>query len=52
MPQMAPMSWLNLLIYFVLIFLLLNLLNYFLYMKSNKQISSFKKNKISMNWKW
>nr|WRO45156.1 ATP synthase F0 subunit 8 [Stenothemus biimpressiceps] len=53
MPQMAPLSWLNLFIFFIMIFLIFNSLNYFYFNKSfhtqgekNKTL----KNKIS--WKW
>nr|YP_010895226.1 ATP synthase F0 subunit 8 [Orthoprosopa grisea]WJW73765.1 ATP synthase F0 subunit 8 [Orthoprosopa grisea] len=53
MPQMAPISWLTLFLLFSVIFMLFNMMNYFIYkppiLKSNI------KNKMSinsMNWKW
>nr|ALO76372.1 ATP synthase F0 subunit 8 [Cantharis sp. CAN01] len=53
MPQMAPLSWLNLFIYFIIIFMIYNSINYFYFNKpsssSNWKISSVK-NKII--WKW
>nr|YP_010709541.1 ATP synthase F0 subunit 8 [Rhagonycha nigroimpressa]WCS40137.1 ATP synthase F0 subunit 8 [Rhagonycha nigroimpressa]WRO44848.1 ATP synthase F0 subunit 8 [Rhagonycha nigroimpressa] len=53
MPQMAPLSWLNLFIYFIMVFMFFNSLNYFFYNKSS--ISQEKKNlkkMISSSWKW
>nr|QLY89666.1 ATP synthase F0 subunit 8 [Hydraena riparia] len=51
MPQMAPMNWLILFTYFIMMFLLMNSLNYFLfsYNPINKITTKFN-NKI--NWKW
>nr|AXS66521.1 ATP synthase F0 subunit 8 [Cucujoidea sp. 33 KM-2017] len=51
MPQMAPLNWLILFIYFISIFILFNVMNYFSFLYKIKE-SSFKKNKISFNWKW
>nr|WRO44926.1 ATP synthase F0 subunit 8 [Themus luteipes] len=52
MPQMAPLSWLNLFIFFIAVFLIFNSLNYFFFNKPcishNKTI--MKKN--NYNWKW
>nr|AXS65292.1 ATP synthase F0 subunit 8 [Histeroidea sp. 5 KM-2017] len=51
MPQMAPLSWVILFIYFTLIFICLNINNYttFLY-PSNKSTSIY--SLTSKNWKW
>nr|WRO44874.1 ATP synthase F0 subunit 8 [Taiwanocantharis parasatoi] len=52
MPQMAPLSWLNLFIYFIIMFMIYNSLNYFFF---NKPISQDLKKKILKNkmiWKW
>nr|YP_010591365.1 ATP synthase F0 subunit 8 [Agriotes hirayamai]QEH58436.1 ATP synthase F0 subunit 8 [Agriotes hirayamai] len=51
MPQMAPLSWLNLFILFVATFLILNSLNYFSFMYQNNQSKMAPKMK-SINWKW
>nr|UZA66531.1 ATP synthase F0 subunit 8 [Aromia bungii] len=51
MPQMAPLSWLTLFIYYSLVFILFNSINYysFLYTTEKKSLSK----KISkLNWKW
>nr|WRO44731.1 ATP synthase F0 subunit 8 [Falsopodabrus tridentatus] len=53
MPQMAPLSWLNLFIFFIMVFLIFNSLNYFYFNKSfliQKQNIKTLKNKIT--WKW
>nr|ALO70455.1 ATP synthase F0 subunit 8 [Coccinellidae sp. 1 EF-2015] len=51
MPQMMPLNWLNLMIYFIFIFFLFNISLYFNYLLSNKtQLKS--SYKISKNWKW
>nr|QRN71395.1 ATP synthase F0 subunit 8 [Cantharis plagiata] len=53
MPQMAPLSWLNLFIYFIIIFMIYNSLNYFFF---NKSFISQNQKKIiknqKMTWKW
>nr|AXS65853.1 ATP synthase F0 subunit 8 [Cucujoidea sp. 16 KM-2017] len=51
MPQMAPLNWLILFIYFVAIFIMFNVMNYFSFLYKIKS-SSVKKNKISYSWKW
>nr|ALO70404.1 ATP synthase F0 subunit 8 [Bolitobius castaneus] len=52
MPQMAPMSWLTLFIYFVMIFIFFNLINYFSFSYKPKTFS-FMASKINkINWKW
>nr|QIV24799.1 ATP synthase F0 subunit 8 [Xixuthrus sp. ANIC_25-067096] len=51
MPQMAPLNWLILAILFTLIFLIFNVLNYFVF---KYEIKSFKtiKTPITITWKW
>nr|ALO76556.1 ATP synthase F0 subunit 8 [Urodontus sp. URO01] len=51
MPQMAPLNWLTLFIYFSLIFFMFMLMNYyiFLYPSHKKLISSVY---IHKSWKW
>nr|AML26512.1 ATP synthase F0 subunit 8 [Staphylinidae sp. BMNH 1274665] len=51
MPQMAPMNWLSLMTYMILIFMFFNIQNYFSFFYKKK---SFKLNfKIfKNNWKW
>nr|WKU84108.1 ATP synthase F0 subunit 8 [Rhinoprosopa nasuta] len=54
MPQMAPISWLSLLFFFTIIFLLFNIMNYFIYNipMPSKLNNMFKNKVIIMNWKW
>nr|AXS66466.1 ATP synthase F0 subunit 8 [Cucujoidea sp. 27 KM-2017] len=50
MPQMMPLNWLYLMIFFMMIFLLTIMINYYNFL--NKPVYSkisFKKNN---NWKW
>nr|UFZ13924.1 ATP synthase F0 subunit 8 [Protochauliodes sp.] len=52
MPQMAPINWLFLFMFFSMMLIIFNIMNYFLI---NPQISTnfYKNIKInSMNWKW
>nr|AII02502.1 ATP synthase F0 subunit 8 [Doa sp. MJT-2014] len=53
MPQMMPINWLISFLFFIIIFIIFNIMNYFIFNVkfnnvSNKKI--FKKNKIL--WKW
>nr|AND96671.1 ATP synthase F0 subunit 8 [Eurysternus caribaeus] len=50
MPQMAPINWLSLYILFCLIFILFNILNYFMFNYKIKTYTPKKMKKI--NWKW
>nr|ALO76887.1 ATP synthase F0 subunit 8 [Propalticus sp. PRO01] len=52
MPQMAPLSWVTLLIYFILVFLLFNILNYFSFIYQPKIKLNFKTKLNQYNWKW
>nr|AND96042.1 ATP synthase F0 subunit 8 [Onthophagus minutus] len=45
MPQMAPLNWLTLMIYFSLIFMMFNIMNYYSF-NYNIKFSSFKKKKL------
>nr|AND96503.1 ATP synthase F0 subunit 8 [Milichus apicalis] len=51
MPQMAPINWLMLLIYFSIIFMMFNVMNYYAFNYNIKSFT-FKKKKMSLNWKW
>nr|ALO76087.1 ATP synthase F0 subunit 8 [Clambus sp. CLA01] len=51
MPQMAPLNWLFLFFYFISIFFMFNILNYFIFLKTPlDKKTSLKFN--SINWKW
>nr|AND96181.1 ATP synthase F0 subunit 8 [Eurysternus foedus] len=50
MPQMSPINWLELYILFCLIFMLFNIMNYFVFnYKIKKPIT---KKPFKLNWKW
>nr|YP_010254853.1 ATP synthase F0 subunit 8 [Lissorhoptrus oryzophilus]QUA05792.1 ATP synthase F0 subunit 8 [Lissorhoptrus oryzophilus] len=50
MPQMAPMNWTFLMMFFISIFLIFNISNFFMILYNPKEKKSKKKN--YMNWKW
>nr|WKU83789.1 ATP synthase F0 subunit 8 [Asarkina ericetorum] len=53
MPQMAPISWLLLFFFFSLIFIMFNMLNYFIYYPLiNKSKMTKKINLMNLHWKW
>nr|AVC55934.1 ATP synthase F0 subunit 8 [Ips grandicollis] len=54
MPQMAPMNWLSLFIFFSFIFLLAILINYYFNLFSHETNLSIKNNQIKTQkyWKW
>nr|ANJ70636.1 ATP synthase F0 subunit 8 [Pterostichus madidus] len=53
MPQMAPMNWLFLYMFFTMIFIMFNFMNYYMFLIKNPNLIKNNKhiNKI-MNWKW
>nr|ALO76922.1 ATP synthase F0 subunit 8 [Habrocerus capillaricornis] len=51
MPQMAPLNWLILFLFFIMIYFMFNFMNYYSFMYMPK-ISSFIKKIKSINWKW
>nr|AMW67972.1 ATP synthase F0 subunit 8 [Balmes birmanus] len=52
MPQMSPLSWWLLFIYFIILLIMFNIMNYYIFMYNspNKSLTTFKKN--SLIWKW
>nr|AEP27453.1 ATP synthase F0 subunit 8 [Deporaus betulae] len=51
MPQMAPLNWLTLFIFFILVFMIFNSVNYFMFNYTPK-ICKISKKSIKFNWKW
>nr|YP_010166689.1 ATP synthase F0 subunit 8 [Nebrioporus vagrans]QRV62780.1 ATP synthase F0 subunit 8 [Nebrioporus vagrans] len=52
MPQMAPMNWIILYMFFSLMFIFFNFMNYYMFMINSK---TEKMNKIldkNLSWKW
>nr|QNV11586.1 ATP synthase F0 subunit 8 [Limnophora tigrina] len=53
MPQMAPISWLNLFIIFTISFMIFNMMNYFIYIPMMPKSSMKKESLINdLKWKW
>nr|SPP23436.1 ATP synthase F0 subunit 8 [Graphium sarpedon] len=54
MPQMMPINWIMLFIYFILIFILFNIMNYYIFIPKNKNnyLPLMKNLKKNFNWKW
>nr|YP_010010508.1 ATP synthase F0 subunit 8 [Callosobruchus maculatus]YP_010876294.1 ATP synthase F0 subunit 8 [Bruchus pisorum]QOH99476.1 ATP synthase F0 subunit 8 [Callosobruchus maculatus]WHE17345.1 ATP synthase F0 subunit 8 [Bruchus pisorum] len=51
MPQMAPLNWLTLMIFFIMIFFMFNIMNFFSFSYPIKK-SKLQKKTIKFNWKW
>nr|AXS65051.1 ATP synthase F0 subunit 8 [Tenebrionoidea sp. 5 KM-2017] len=51
MPQMMPLNWLSLMLFFIVIFYLFNCMNYFSFMYKNKS-NKINTSKLYLNWKW
>nr|YP_010925401.1 ATP synthase F0 subunit 8 [Figulus punctatus]WKD83642.1 ATP synthase F0 subunit 8 [Figulus punctatus] len=51
MPQMAPMSWLLMMVVFSITFMIMNSINYFSFNYPPK-LQELEKKKISISWKW
>nr|AVN68196.1 ATP synthase F0 subunit 8 [Melanozosteria sp. Cairns, Australia] len=52
MPQMMPLSWLMLFIFFSIMFMMFNFINYFSYIPIKFLTEKKKINIKMMNWKW
>nr|QWZ46417.1 ATP synthase F0 subunit 8 [Stenomorpha consobrina] len=52
MPQMAPLSWLTLMMFFIMLFLMLNIMNYFSFTHIIKPKKTSSISKFKINWKW
>nr|QUB07062.1 ATP synthase F0 subunit 8 [Lilioceris yunnana] len=52
MPQMAPLNWIMLMIYFIMILLMFNYMNYFIFLYIPKIKNLQKMNFKLINWKW
>nr|SPP23371.1 ATP synthase F0 subunit 8 [Baronia brevicornis] len=54
MPQMMPINWLLSFMFFICIFIIFNIMNYYIYnYNSNNKLMNWKNSKKSnFNWKW
>nr|YP_009564644.1 ATP synthase F0 subunit 8 [Hoplasoma unicolor]QAY81941.1 ATP synthase F0 subunit 8 [Hoplasoma unicolor] len=51
MPQMMPLNWIELMIFFIILLFFFNNLNYFNILYKMK-LNFSKKNYLTYNWKW
>nr|QNG56356.1 ATP synthase F0 subunit 8 [Phalacridae gen. sp. MJ-2020] len=51
MPQMAPLSWLLMFIIFSMIFIMFNIMNYYIFLYPTKE-KKLNKKMINLIWKW
>nr|YP_010277853.1 ATP synthase F0 subunit 8 [Turanoclytus namaganensis]UHY95168.1 ATP synthase F0 subunit 8 [Turanoclytus namaganensis] len=51
MPQMAPLNWLILFLFFTALFLIFNVMNFYSFLYLPKKKKSMKKT-MQFNWKW
>nr|ARH54898.1 ATP synthase F0 subunit 8 [Bruchidius cisti] len=51
MPQMAPLNWLSLMIFFIMIFFIFNIMNFYSFSYPVKK-NNFEKKITKFNWKW
>nr|UFZ13362.1 ATP synthase F0 subunit 8 [Ctenochauliodes griseus] len=52
MPQMAPLNWLILFMFFTLTFIIFNMMNYFITNYSSPSSSEINLSNKPLNWKW
>nr|QTC08178.1 ATP synthase F0 subunit 8 [Parachauliodes rastellus] len=52
MPQMAPLNWLILFIFFTLLFIIFNIMNYYIYTPTLSSSSKINLKNYSLTWKW
>nr|QGA74005.1 ATP synthase F0 subunit 8 [Phratora sp. N57] len=51
MPQMMPLNWLMLMFYFMMIFFIFNIMNFYMFKYNIKTYKKSTKN-VFYNWKW
>nr|UXR12261.1 ATP synthase F0 subunit 8 [Theretra clotho] len=54
MPQMMPINWIMSLTFFIIIYIIFNIMNYYVYYNSNNIKNNLIniKPKNNLNWKW
>nr|QTC08126.1 ATP synthase F0 subunit 8 [Parachauliodes buchi] len=52
MPQMAPLNWLILFIFFTILFIIFNIMNYYIYSPNLNSTSKLNLKNYSLTWKW
>uniref|UniRef100_A0AAU6QFH0 ATP synthase F0 subunit 8 n=1 Tax=Gatzara jubilaea TaxID=3114391 RepID=A0AAU6QFH0_9NEOP len=52
MPQMSPLSWWMLFLYFIMLMLTFSIMNYYIFFYQTQKSSLIQLKIKSMNWKW
>nr|YP_010952518.1 ATP synthase F0 subunit 8 [Sataspes xylocoparis]WMQ52773.1 ATP synthase F0 subunit 8 [Sataspes xylocoparis] len=52
MPQMMPINWIISFFFFICIYILFNIMNYYIYSNLNNKKNHNKMFKNNLNWKW
>nr|QTC08204.1 ATP synthase F0 subunit 8 [Parachauliodes yanbaru] len=52
MPQMAPLNWLILFMFFTILFMIFNIMNYYIYTPSLTSFPKINLKNYSLTWKW
>nr|YP_009512533.1 ATP synthase F0 subunit 8 [Parum colligata]AXJ93087.1 ATP synthase F0 subunit 8 [Parum colligata]WMQ52825.1 ATP synthase F0 subunit 8 [Callambulyx tatarinovii] len=52
MPQMMPINWIISLLFFILIFILFNIINYYIYFNFLTKKNNYNLKKNNFFWKW
>nr|AVE15553.1 ATP synthase F0 subunit 8 [Odontomantis sp. JZ-2017] len=52
MPQMMPLNWLMLFMFFSILMILFNVMNYYMSINKSYLISPIKSKIKTLNWKW
>nr|ACI29355.1 ATP synthase F0 subunit 8 [Myrmeleon immaculatus] len=52
MPQMSPLSWWMLFIYFIMLLIMFSIVNYYIFCYPPQKVESTSIITKSMNWKW
>nr|YP_010491885.1 ATP synthase F0 subunit 8 [Blenina donans]UWM92671.1 ATP synthase F0 subunit 8 [Blenina donans] len=53
MPQMMPINWMMSFMFFLLAYMMFNMLNYYIFEKKNQKKNNLMSLKLkNLNWKW
>nr|AMW67881.1 ATP synthase F0 subunit 8 [Nipponeurorthus fuscinervis] len=52
MPQMAPISWLTLFMYFSILMIIFSIMNFYIFSYNSPIVKNLKFKMNSLNWKW
>nr|YP_009743917.1 ATP synthase F0 subunit 8 [Protambulyx astygonus]QIE12696.1 ATP synthase F0 subunit 8 [Protambulyx astygonus] len=52
MPQMMPINWMISLFFFICIYIMFNIMNYYIYSNNYMNNKNKKMKNYQMNWKW